>query len=178
MKVIGKLANGVVSLCAILSFFCIVGILLLAVLDVILRVLFNSPITGATEISQMLMVGAVLGTGGGILTEQNIEVDIVVNALPQKARCVLELFTVSASILIYGLIAWRLLVESQVMIKFGKAFSLLKVPYYPFYWLLALGLFGGCIGGGLYLAKVIRKLSGKNTSDTAKSEKGGDQIDQ
>lgn len=168
LKVISKLANGVVGLCSLLSVVCVVGILVLAVLDVILRVFFTAPIIGATEISQMLMVGAVLGTGGGILTEQNIQVDIVVNALPKKVQYIVELFAVTASIIIYGLISWRLLVESGAAIKFAKAFSLLKVPYYPFYWLLALGMLGGCIGGAIYLSRVIRKLCGKE------KEKGGD----
>ena len=172
MKTIERAARLVVDFCAILSVFCVAGIMLISVLDVIMRGIFNSPIIGATEISQMLMVGAVLGAGGGILTDQNIQVDIVVNALPKKAQQILELITVSLSIVIYGLIAWRLCVESESVIKFGKAFSLLKVPYYPFYWLLALGFIGGCIGGGLYLARVYRSMRGRKETDDDAAEGG------
>lgn len=170
MKWIGKAANLLVDLCSILAVGCIAGILLISVFDVILRGLFNAPIIGATEISQMLMVGAVLGAGGGILTDQNIQVDIVVNALPRRAQQALELCTVTLSIAIYALIAWRLFVESEAAIRFGKAFSLLGVPYYPFYWLLALGFLGACVGGGLYLARVIRSLSGKREQPEEKKE--------
>lgn len=165
MKFISRLANGVVKLCTLLSVVCVIGILVLAVLDVILRTVFNAPIIGATEISQMLMVGAVLGTGGGILTDQNIQVDIVVNALPKKVQSIIGLCTVTASMVIYGIIGWRLLVESGAAIKFGKAFSLLKVPYFPFYWLLALGMFGGCVGGAIYLARIIKDLRKKKDKE-------------
>ena len=89
MKTIERAARLVVDFCAILSVLCVAGIMLISVLDVIMRGIFNSPIIGATEISQMLMVGAVLGAGGGILTDQNIQVDIVVNALPKKAQQIL-----------------------------------------------------------------------------------------
>lgn len=177
MKIVSKLAQGVVTVCAILSVFCIMGILLIAVADVIMRGLFNSPIIGATEISQMLMVGAVLGAGGGILTDQNIQVDIVVNALPKRMQQWFTLVTVTLSIIIYGLIAWRLLAESESVIKFGRSFSLLGVPYFPFYWLLALGFLGGCVGGGIYLARVITSMRrGKNAEDNQEKEDRNDVI--
>ena len=170
MKWIEKAANLLVNFCSILAVGCIAGILLISVCDVILRGLFNSPIIGATEISQMLMVGAVLGAGGGILTDQNIQVDIVVNALPKRVQQILELFTVTLSIIIYALIAWRLFVESGAAIRFSRAFSLLGVPYYPFYWLLALGFLGACVGGGLYLARVIRSMSGNAKNHEEKGD--------
>jgi TRAP-type C4-dicarboxylate transport system permease small subunit len=65
--------------------------MLLAVLDVFLRIFFKSPIVGATELIQILNVGIILALGTGSLANQNVTVDFVMDKVPLMPRIVIEL---------------------------------------------------------------------------------------
>ena len=60
MRVLEKITKGITDVLGVIAGVMITVMMLLAVLDVVLRTFFTSPIIGATEIIQILNVGIVV----------------------------------------------------------------------------------------------------------------------
>ncbi|MFW5915071.1 MAG: TRAP transporter small permease [Planctomycetota bacterium] len=78
----------------------VIGVVLLGVLmtmiffNVVARIFFNSGLSGAEELSRIFYVLVVyIGASYGIRTDDHIRVNVVVEALPEKARKVLLILT-------------------------------------------------------------------------------------
>jgi len=83
-------ARGIVGGAAILSYICVVGILLVVISNVFLRYVLGSPFYGGDEVSINLMIIMVYFASGIVLAEgRHIRVSVVFNRLPRKAQNVL-----------------------------------------------------------------------------------------
>lgn len=111
--------------------------MLLTVADVSMRYFFNSPITGTTEITQLMMVIVVfLSLPWGGVTGSHVKVDLFVRRFGRKTRAIFDVVTLLLSLFIFAVIAWRSLLESM---QIETTTSLIGVPHAPFYYILTLG---------------------------------------
>lgn len=111
--------------------------MLLTVADVFMRYFFNSPITGTTEITQLMMVIVVfLSLPWGGVTGSHVKVDLFVGRFGRRTRAIFDVVTLLLSLFIFAIIAWRSLLESM---QIETTTSLLGVPHAPFYYILTLG---------------------------------------
>jgi len=117
--------------------------MLLTVADVSGRYFFNSPITGATEISRLMMVLIVFpALGWAALGRTHVKVDILVSRLPQKVQAIVNAVTLLIALGTYSLITWRSFLEAAVV---NRKTSLLALPFTPFYWLMSVGFAIFCL---------------------------------
>ena len=129
-----------------LSYFSIIAIavmVLMSVADVIARNVFGHPISGATEIVQIFNVGTILAMGMGCLTNQNVSVDFIMDALPDVPRHRIQIAVNLISIAVLGIVVWRCVVTALDYMKKGYSYTLLGIPHWPFVLVVALGFFGG-----------------------------------
>jgi len=123
----------------------VVVMMIIMVLDVVLRYFFSRPIIGATEIAQMLMVVIFLALPQVTLEESHIDVDLVVSKFPQKVKAVVGLVVKFLTFCISVLFTWQAF-EMADMSKLMKiAYSLIKIPEYPFYILTGLAFAAMCV---------------------------------
>jgi TRAP-type transport system small permease protein len=109
LKKISKLANGTLNILVVLS-LAMMSILVFG--NVVLRYIFNSGITWSEEMSRFLFVWMVfLGAIAALRENMHLGVDIVINALPRKAKKVV--FIISNLLVLYVL--WLLLNGSWKM---------------------------------------------------------------
>ena len=117
--------------------------MLLTVADVTLRYLFNAPITGATELSEFMMVIVVFPAFAWVAVERShIRVDLLISIWPRRVQLIVEIFVLLLSLGIYCIIAWRAFVESMTV---ETTSSLLSVPHFPFYWIMTVGVIMLCL---------------------------------
>lgn len=117
--------------------------MLLTVVDVTLRYLFNAPITGATELSEFMMVIVVFPAFAWVAVERShIRVDLLISIWPRRVQLIVEIFVLLLSLGIYCIIAWRAFVESMTV---ETTSSLLSVPHFPFYWIMTVGVIMLCL---------------------------------
>ena len=143
MKVIPKVLEVIARF---LSYFSIIStaiMVLLSVADVIARNFFGHPITGATELVQIFNVGTILAMGMGCLTNQNVSVDFVMDALPKVPRHVIQIIINIITIVTLGIVVWRSVVAAIDYMNKGYGYTLLGVSYWPFVMVVAVGFFGG-----------------------------------
>lgn len=166
MKTFEKITKGITDVLCVISCVMILGMMLLAVLDVVLRSVFTAPIIGATEIIQILNVGIVLALGAGTVSKQHVTVDFVMDKLPTATRFYVQLIVDVVNIVVLILMAvcsFQLMEKSQ---RQGFTYSLLKIPEWPFVGLIAIGLLGGVVG---VICNMIRQFMEHQAEKTAKA---------
>jgi TRAP-type transport system small permease protein len=118
----------------------IVGLMLLTTGNILGRWMFNAPVRGTVELTEIAMVAIVfLGFAYAQVQEDHIRVDILYERLGQRARTVLGLFAALVSFLTVTVMAWRLYDYSEILEASGRTTSSLRVPLYYVGWLAVAG---------------------------------------
>jgi TRAP-type C4-dicarboxylate transport system permease small subunit len=124
-------ASSVVSVISIVGYAII---LLLTVVDVLLTKVVNSPILGAYEIVERLMLCSVFASFAYAQSKKaHINVPILIERFPRTLR-LLSLFVTSVlSIGVTFYAAYAAYVQATISIKTATATGMLHLPLYPYY---------------------------------------------
>lgn len=119
---------------------CMVGLVVLIVMDVSLRYIFNRPIASSFELVMFMMV-IVVFTALSYSETQNghVQIELLFLLLPKSLQKVIKSVN---SILISGLfflIAQQNIVRAKDLRIEGLRSAILHVPVYPFYLMVAFG---------------------------------------
>ncbi|HEY0213963.1 MAG TPA: TRAP transporter small permease [Paenirhodobacter sp.] len=116
----------------------LVAMMGLTVCDVIGRYVFGRPITGATELTEMMLVGVIfLGLTAVSLDRDHVAVDILTDRLPQWAQPWRELVVSLLSAAVLAMISWRIWVYAGQIAGYGGATNSLRLPVAPLGYLCA-----------------------------------------
>lgn len=133
------LADKVASIIATIA---LVAMMLLTVADVIGRYCLNSPIIGVNElIGVSLVLAGTWGWGYCQMQKLHVRVDIILGRLPLKAQTIIKIVAYIIGFTGFSLICWRALLLAVDYFSRGRAGTtdILKIPYYPFWFALAIG---------------------------------------
>ncbi len=141
----------------------VIVLTLVTCIDVIGRYIFNSPLNGAFEISQNLLV---LITACGIplatLADQHISVDVIFQKLSTHGRKVLTLIGCLLGFVAFAVLCWRGIVAVvDSILPVYEITDRLKMVTYPFRMILAAGFFLSAMA----LIKLIVHLVRPKTSE-------------
>jgi len=162
MKMLAKVLQ---TIARFLSYFSIIStavMVLMSVADVIARNLFGHPITGATEIVQIFNVGTILAMGMGCLTNQNVSVDFIMDALPNAPRHRIQIAVNMITVVVLGIVVWRSVVTALDYMAKGYSYTLLGIPHWPFVLVVALGFLGGLSATVLMTINEARRLKNRD----------------
>lgn len=117
---------------AVLAAVLLLGLMGITVADVAGRYLFNAPIFGAAEITELLLAAVIFcGLPAVCLDDGHVTVRLLTDRLGPRARAVelgaARLFTAVA----LGLVAWRLAVQGQRLGSYGEVTTYLALPVAP-----------------------------------------------
>jgi len=119
-----------------ISIAAVVVLLGLTAADVFLRLVFQSPITGVIEISQVLLVSIMAAMGAVIIEKRNIEVKAIVDAAPRAIGLGMDIITLLMSIAYFFVVGWQTLESLKFSLQFNVVYSILRMPEWPFMLLL------------------------------------------
>lgn len=135
--------------------YILLGMMLLTTCDVIGRYVFNSPITGAYEVTEVMMVTVIFLFIGYTQAEKgHISIDLVVRLLPKKVRVTIDIITHLLSLFIIILITWMNILRCLELMRRNEVTAILYIPVSPFLLILAIG----CFVYSIELIKNIRNL--------------------
>ena len=119
--------------CSRIAAGIIMIMMFLTTADVISRYVFNSPIIGVFEISQVLLVGVVfLGLAYVQTMKGHVKVDVVTSWLPQRAQLTLDTFGYIVGFLIMAVITWRSGVSAwTAWVTKEHTMGLIHMPFWP-----------------------------------------------
>ncbi len=134
------LLRGAVGVANVLSLAGLVVMTLITVVDVAGRYLLNRPLPGALELSELLMVFLVFGAFAVTeLRGGHVDIDVVVNTMPARARALSESFAALLSTAFWGLVTWRTALHAQNVWRAGETTPNLGLPIAPFVFVAAAG---------------------------------------
>lgn len=118
----------------------LVALMLLTVVDVALRAVFNAPIFGVQEITEVgLVLVTVLGIAHCGWTGAHIAIDFIGSALPPRLLRVNDTVVQTVGAAAMGVVAWRSLEEGLDAAARGASTNVLGIPQVPFYVVVAIG---------------------------------------
>lgn len=136
------------------SFSAVALVLMMGVtfVSVLMRYLFNAPILGSNEIIQLLSVCLVMfAMSYATQTEAHVRVDVLDRAIGRIGRFVGDILARA----VIGIILWVLVGKAWDKcldaLEYGDATNMLRIPLWPFYALIAVGM-------ALYLLVVVLQV--------------------
>ena len=132
--------GGVTRALALVGGVAVVFIMLVTVADVAMRYLFNSPIKGTLDLTQMAMVVTVFcAIGYAGWTGRHIVVDMIPPVFPPAVeRLWMALIDLVGAAFMLG-IAWQSVLATIDYAKTGEVSFTLHVPLYPFFAVVGIG---------------------------------------
>jgi TRAP-type C4-dicarboxylate transport system permease small subunit len=132
------------------------AMMLLTVADVFLRYAFSRPITGTTELTEMMMACLLLATVWCAVERRHITVGIVMDHLAPRVQAIVDSITLLAALGVYIILSWQGLVKALYSWKYHLQSSMIHVPEFPFRGMLALSLAVLCL---VLIRLLIQKIA-------------------
>lgn len=118
----------------------IVFIMIMIVIDVIMRTLFQKPISGSVELIQCLIaVAGFMAMGWTTYKDKHIRIDSLTSMLPRSAAHVLDLITSIVPLVVIIPLTMQSFVRMQQAIEYNETTAILKIPMYPFIFFVVVG---------------------------------------
>jgi len=148
------LSRGINSIGVVL----LMGMMLLIVVDVFLRRVFNQPIMGTFEIVQLILVILVYsGLAYTAVQKVHISIDFVAARFSERTRAFIDSLTLLLGLGFFTLVTWRNILKARIMLLENETSFLLSIPTFPFYYILALGCGVLCLVLLVQLIEAIAK---------------------
>jgi TRAP-type C4-dicarboxylate transport system permease small subunit len=143
--------------CAALFFMVI-----LTVVDVIGRYVFNAPILGAFEMTEFLVLILVFSfLGYAQAKKSHVTVDILFDRFPGKLKTIVTIFNYLLCIVIIFIIAWMGFEKGIETFHTGEKPLNLAIPNWPFVFFLSFGSAVMCIEFIRNIIKVLNRADGE-----------------
>jgi TRAP-type C4-dicarboxylate transport system permease small subunit len=117
----------------------LLALTLLATMNVALRI-FQVPLSGTYEVVSFL--GAIVTAGALGYTQKrkdHIVVDILSDKFPSKVKGVLDRVNYVLIFVFFVIVSWQTFVYGKRLLQTGELSETLKIPYYPFVFLVSIG---------------------------------------
>lgn len=114
--------------------------IMLTVSDVMLRYFLRRPILGTTELTEdMLACLGFLSLAWCAAERNHLKVDLVMGVLPARVQAVVDAVISFAAFCLVGVLTWRSVLEAMAVKELNIESSLLRIPAFPFYYVMAAG---------------------------------------
>ena len=137
----------------------LMAMVLLTAVDVTLRRVFNSPLPFSFElIDAALVIVVFCSVAYTTSVDRHVSIDVLTSRFQPKAQLAIMTATDFFSAVLFGLITWRATIHAMKFLDTGYETGILKIPLYPFGFIVALGCALACL---LLLVKVIKSITGE-----------------
>jgi TRAP-type C4-dicarboxylate transport system permease small subunit len=163
---------------ALLGLAGLLAVSLITIADVLMRWLFNAPITGVYDLSTLFMAVVLSATFPAALARRkNISVEFVAHKLGPRTNRVLDLFASTLTLFFFVLLFWQLVVYSGELLADGETTFVLELKIAP-WWMASTVFFGLCVAVQLLvLALDVRAVAtgrpSQDSADAGRAETGG-----
>lgn len=143
-----------------LSGLCMVLIMLLVVVNIVLRVVFKHPILGTYEYVGFLTAALIgLSLANCAVKKGHIAISFVMDRLTARTQAAIDCFINIATLLFWGLAAWYSCLYAGSLTANGVVSPTTQMPFYPFIYIVAIGLAALCLVLLVSLIESIKKAA-------------------
>jgi TRAP-type C4-dicarboxylate transport system permease small subunit len=118
----------------------LMAVMLLVVLNIVMRTLFDKPITGVYDLVSLFMVIVIaLALANCAAEKGHIAVEFLVERFPAGIQRIIDIIMNIASFIFIGLFTYNVGVYAYAAAVAGDESFTLKIPHYPFIYLVCIG---------------------------------------
>lgn len=118
----------------------IMAMVLMVIVDIILRRFFNSPLAFSFElVGVMLVVVVYCSVPYTTNIDRHVSIEVLTSRFPPRAQTIITTVADFLSAVLFGLVGWRSILQAIHIWDIGNVTGILKIPYYPFIFIVALG---------------------------------------
>ena len=119
----------------------LVAMMFLTAMDVLLRYVFNRPISGALEITEyMMLIVVAFGLAYCAVMKGHVRVELLAERFPQRTQAIINSITYLLGLGLFALITRQSIVYMKMMLGSKVTSVVLLIPRFPFVSLLVLGI--------------------------------------
>lgn len=145
MRII-KIIEATIKSLGMISVFSLGSLMFLGAIDVIGRYVFNYPIKGTLEISQILLAALVFfGLAYTQIEHKHITVGLAFSKLPPKLRKIISIVNYLLVFIVFALMTWSATATAINMWNTKRLVANLPVQMYPFQLFVSLGSSSLCL---------------------------------
>ena len=134
LKIIGFVIKG----SAYIGVAVLILMMLITVADVFLRYVFNSPIVGAYEISEfVLLVLCFIGIAYCAWEDRHVKMNLLFSRLSERGQAGIEIGGLLIGLALSISIFYFYIQEGLLIQQSGKSTDILGIPEYPFYFIVS-----------------------------------------
>ena len=142
----------------IIALGMLLGMMFLGTGDVLGRYLFNNPIKGAMEGSQLLMAGvALLCWGYTQASKSHIRINLLIDRYPQRIQKVMALIGLTLTIIIFGLITWQSTIIAIEALEQHRMLDNINLPLFPFKFMVPIGAMLLCLESIIQIIQTVKE---------------------
>lgn len=118
----------------------VVATMVLVVVNIILRTIFNTPIQGVYEVVGFIVAVVIaFGLAWCAVQKSHIAIEFIVEKLPQKVQRVISLVSGLLINVLLLFTSYRVLLHGFKVISTGEVSATAQIPFYPFIFMVAIG---------------------------------------
>ena len=116
----------------------LMALMTLTFVDVVARYVFNRPIRGGFEVTELLLL-VLIFAGLPLVSHANehVTMDFVDRLLPRRARTVVNRVVHLLVAALLGFMAWQVVIKAGRISSYGDATDILRIAYGPFVYFMA-----------------------------------------
>ncbi len=133
------------------------GLVLMLMYSIIARRLFNAPLSGSLEMTELALVLIIfLILAYDSLKGESIIVEIIISHFPKRARAIIAAVIHFLATVMLAVLSRQLIVQAGRIHNYGQTTPTLELPLYPFIYIAA---FGTILLTVVYLKHFLNSLS-------------------
>lgn len=145
--------------CGYSSALFLTAMMLITVVDVSSRALFNRPITGAYDLVQLFLVGTIfLSIPDVFLRDENIVIDFIDHVARRRIVGALKIIANLAGLVFLAVLSWRMIAPALDSMKFHEVSPDLSIPMIVHWSLMIAGILLALPGAAYMLYESVRQL--------------------
>ena len=159
MKKVLKGFNVFGDVLSVIAIIALIVMIVVTVADVFLRELFKAPITGAVEITRMMMVCMSPAFVSALFLNRHVNVGLFIDKLGRKGQLAFDTFGYLFTMVLSGLMCYQGFVEMMKQFTRHQVYTILKIPTWPFYAVFAVSM--GCFAISI-IVKLVSHFADKS----------------
>ncbi|MFC1860770.1 TRAP transporter small permease subunit [Chloroflexota bacterium] len=121
--------------------YILVVMMFLTATDVLLRYVFNRPISGSFELTEyMMLIVVAFSIAYCAVLKGHVRVELLFERFPQRAQAIINSFIYLLGLGLFSLLTWQCIIYMNITFSSKLTSSVLLIPVFPFVGLLVLGI--------------------------------------
>jgi TRAP-type C4-dicarboxylate transport system permease small subunit len=131
--------------------------MLLGIVDVVARYMFDRPLTGTFEIFEILLPAAVIfGFAYTQWVKGHVRVELFYALFPARLQAVVDIFITIWALILFALIAWKGALQALMHFQTGRLISNIQVPIWIVELFVPIGTMAMCF---VLLVDLLQNIS-------------------